>query len=100
VAHNDPRHCCLGRCLDLRSTSEERVGEFAGTAADVADQELHLCKFISGDVCIDKKLSVVGGDHNRLTFNSLRMIFPVSRLDVSIPSTESGNDVGSVAKGK
>jgi hypothetical protein len=78
----------------------ERAMEFAGTAAGAAGDELHLCKFISDDVCIDKKLSVVRGDHNRLTFNSLRMIFPASRLDVSIPSTESGNDVGSVAKGK
>jgi len=78
----------------------ERVGKFAGTAADAAGDELHLCKFMSDDVCIAEKLSVVRGDHNRLTFNSLRMIFPVSRLDVSIPSTESGNDAGSVAKGK
>jgi hypothetical protein len=79
---------------------EERVGKFAGLAAEAAGAELHLCKFIADDVCIAEKSSVVRGDHNRLTFNSLRMIFPASRRDVSIPSTESGNDAGSVAKGK
>jgi hypothetical protein len=45
-------------------------------------------------------LSVFGGDHNRLTFNSLRLLFPGSQPDVSIPPTESGNGVGSVAKDK
>jgi hypothetical protein len=77
-----------------------RVRELAGIVVDAAGDELHLCKFVAGDVCIDKKSSVVRGDHNRLTFNSLRTIFPVPRVDVSIPSTESGNDAGSVAKGK
>jgi hypothetical protein len=62
--------------------------------------ELHLCKNVADDVRFAKKLSVIGRDHNRLTFNSLPEIFPGTRGNVSIPSTDSGNGVGSVSKGK
>jgi hypothetical protein len=62
--------------------------------------ELHLCKHIADDVCVGEKLSVPGDHHNRLTLSLTHAIFPALRVHVSIPSTESGNDAGSVAKGK
>ena len=51
--------------------------------------ELHLRKIIADDVCAVKKASVIRDDHDCLTFNSLRVIFPAQQLHVSIHVRES-----------